>query len=1017
MNTDLGKSIVEELLEELRQADLQEEMIREGVYDPGKLKAVFLAGGPGSGKTAVTQEIFGVPNEISVSGGGLKYVGSDYAFEKMMKRAGYGTKLDKLDDETFKKITSDEPGSIRSDAKRLVTNMMNHYISGRLGIIVDGTGHNPEKIKRQAEMLKSMGYDLQMVFVNTSLEKALDRNKKRDRTLPSDIVKQKWEIVQHNIGKLKEIFGNNFSVVDNNEDIVGGKIKIPDGVNKEINKFIREPIKNPFGKKWIQRELELKRKPYAKEKSDSDVDKKTPETTSKTTQSSSQESDAAKDAKKRGLIYKGFGRWADKSNTIVAKSENGKLVKIEESLSESKASEEAKRKGLEYDAFGRWKDKSGNVVAKTKDDKLIPIKSKEVDTKSSSKLASTDKKLDKKSDKETDSKINSKIKTLVGVYSGRFQPFGMHHFQAYNQLKGATGANTFIATSNVVDKYKSPFTFGEKQKIISKYGVPSSKVVKTKSPYKPVEILEKFDPATTALVVSFGQKDADRLSGGGDYYKPFKSVKTLEGYEKHGYYIIAKHESVVVGGKELSGTAIRGMLGSHKISKEKKIPIFKKIFGWFDKDVFEMIVDRLEGTVSEAIRLSGLLLEGGAAGHMQHIFDDMQLTFGDLKNIVRLSLQGELSKEGGVTEKLDGQALAISWKDGKLIAARNKGHLKNHGAAAPDANGIKDMFAGRGAVADAFGLAMDDLQNAVNSLSEKQKKYVFDNGKNFMNLEIIYPKNANVIPYDTSLLVFHGVSTYDENGNVINQNKEFARMLAGMIKQVNQNVQKTYTIESPTFLTIPKYQDFSVKQNYFIKKIDALKSKFPLKDTDTVSVYHQMWWEDFIGKKAKSVRYSLPNNVLAKLVMRWAFYDKSNKITDIKKEIDNDRFAEWVDSFDKNDTQTQVKENMLPFEKIFLELGATVLENASGFIAANPNKVVQKIRKDLDKAVSKLKNSTDPNDLQKLKLELERIRAIGGFDKIMPSEGLVFVYKGKTFKLTGSFAPINQLIGILRYGR
>lgn len=607
--------------------------------------------------------------------------------------------------------------------------------------------------------------------------------------------------------------------------------------------------------------------------------------------------------------------------------------------------------------------------------------------------------------------------TLVGVYPGRYQPFGRHHYQAYEQLKKITGANTFIATSNKTDNTKSPFSFSEKQRIISKYGIPKNKIVRTKSPYSPEEILKKFDPKKTVLIMMYGAKDADRLKGGGKYYEPYKSNAKFKGYKDKGYYVIAKHESVKVGGKEISGTVVRNMLGSSRIGDDKKKKLFKAIFGWYDKSIFDLVVRRLKSISESHLKKNDLLTEGGAYGHMSHPFDDMNLTFGDFKNMITIALQGELDKEVSVTEKLDGQALSISWKNGKLVAARNKGQLKNQGANALSVSGVKSMFSGRGALTDAFVFAMKDLESAISSLSDKQRTKVFDEGKNFMATEIIFPKTQNVIPYDTSMLVFHGVMTYDDAGNPIGQNTEYARMLGGMIRQVNQNVQKTFTISSPSFITVPPHQDFGKKQASFTSKLNTLMKKYKLKDSDKFSVYHQMWWEEFVSKKAKSFKYSLTNDVLMGLVKRWAFNDKSMKKRDIMKSIDNEEFKSWIDSFDKEDHKDQVKTNMRPFEHLFLELGSEVLKNANGFLAANPKKSVQRIRKDLEKTLKSVRKSKDVSIMRKVKDELARIQAAGGFDALVPSEGLVFMYKNKIYKLTGSFAPINQLLGVLKYSR
>ena len=193
---------------------------------------------------------------------------------------------------------------------------------------------------------------------------------------------------------------------------------------------------------------------------------------------------------------------------------------------------------------------------------------------------------------------------------------------------------------------------------------------------------------------------------------------------------------------------------------------------------------------------------------MSHPFDDNHLTFGDFKNIIDLSLSGQLNREDNVTEKLDGQNLMVSWIGGKLRAARNKGNLQNFGASSLDINGMASKFAGRGNIKDAFVFAMKDLEKAIGSLSDKQKEKVFGNGNKWMNLEVIYPKAPRIIDYDVSELFFHGSIEIDESGRTISQVKGSARMLEGMIRQVNQHVQRKFKISNPIALSLPKVQNF-----------------------------------------------------------------------------------------------------------------------------------------------------------------------------------------------------------------
>jgi hypothetical protein len=397
-----------------------------------------------------------------------------------------------------------------------------------------------------------------------------------------------------------------------------------------------------------------------------------------------------------------------------------------------------------------------------------------------------------------------------------------------------------------------------------------------------------------------------------------------------------------------------------------------------------------------------LLMEGGAYGHMSHPFDDMDLTFGQLKDIIIKALDGEL---GVVREKTDGQALAISWKNGRLIAARNKGHLANAGENAMGIGDVASKFAGRGGLTDAYNFAMKDLSVAIDGLSQKQKEKIFNEGKCFMNIEVIWPESVNVIPYGQALLIFHNTTCYNENGEAISADQSSARMLAGMIKQVNADVQSKYTIQGPPITEIPKTQKLSSKKAGWISKLAKLQSQFGCTDSDTMAVYHQHWWENFINKNAPVKVDKLTKDAL---IRRWAFGDKSLRLNTIS----NKELQDWASKSDKVDVIKQQKDNMKKFEEIFLGVGADILEFVGSVLTVHPNKAIRSMKDRLKQVASQVKVSTDASKILKFKNELQRLNSLGGIDRIVASEGLVFFYNGKTYKLTGTFAPLNQLLGI-----
>jgi len=409
------------------------------------------------------------------------------------------------------------------------------------------------------------------------------------------------------------------------------------------------------------------------------------------------------------------------------------------------------------------------------------------------------------------------------------------------------------------------------------------------------------------------------------------------------------------------------------------------------------------------------LNEGGAFGHMAHPYDDINLTFGEISEIIEISLSGELNKEEQATEKLDGQALAISWKNGHLIAARNKGDRKNAGEDALSVQGVIDKFEGRGEISNAFGEAARDLESALSRIPEDKLEDLFDEGKKFMHLEIIYPGTTNVINYDTAKLIFHSITTYDMDGNPIDDDKKAAAQLQKIIKDVNADIQKTYHISPPTAINLPKHIEFDEKKDYFLKKLSNIEKEAGLNSSATIADYIKFKFMELIDNKDKDSE--IDDATLIGLLNRWIRFDKSFNLRKIDTFVKNKSLAEWIYNFDKKGAAEAYKEFLKPFEYLFLELGATILKNAAGFMAANPDEAVQKIKKEIERVAREIENSKDITKMDKLKTELDRIQALGGFEAIVPIEGLVFVYNGKTYKFTGSFAPVGQILGTLKYSK
>lgn len=227
----------------MEQADylLGGELLEESINDKSLFKAVFMAGGPGSGKGYVNSSIF--------EGTEAKVVNSDDLLEFLMAKNNLPLKFDPKQVELYAKQME-----VRKQAKASVTVRQDNYVNGLLPIVIDGTGKDFDDIRDQAEKLKKIGYDVSMVFVNTTLDVAKARNKKRARTVPDDVVEKGWYQVQSNLGKFQNYFGaGKFYVVDNSEVLEGDALNdFKTNMARIGMKLLKSPLENKRGQATIE---------------------------------------------------------------------------------------------------------------------------------------------------------------------------------------------------------------------------------------------------------------------------------------------------------------------------------------------------------------------------------------------------------------------------------------------------------------------------------------------------------------------------------------------------------------------------------------------------------------------------------------------------------------------------------------------------------------------------------------------------------------------------------------------
>ena len=202
--------------------------VEEGVYDPDIFKAVFMAGAPGAGKSTVAKKLF--------SSTGLRSLNIDNFHEMYLK-------LEK--DPDLKHFHS------------LTLKQRANYLDGRLGLLIDGTGRDLERVSSSKEELESLGYETAMVFVNSSLSQSLERARRREeaggRRVDPVFIERSWNQTQKNLGSLQQIFSGRLFIIDNERDM-----KDITYIEKELKKFLASEPNRPQARSWIKSQLQAK---------------------------------------------------------------------------------------------------------------------------------------------------------------------------------------------------------------------------------------------------------------------------------------------------------------------------------------------------------------------------------------------------------------------------------------------------------------------------------------------------------------------------------------------------------------------------------------------------------------------------------------------------------------------------------------------------------------------------------------------------------------------------------------
>lgn len=429
-----------------------------------------------------------------------------------------------------------------------------------------------------------------------------------------------------------------------------------------------------------------------------------------------------------------------------------------------------------------------------------------------------------------------------------------------------------------------------------------------------------------------------------------------------------------------------------------------------NKIIFESIIDR-------KVELDEVLSEGGAAGHLAHPYDIDEFDMRDLTKLIYDATHGKIKK---YVTKTDGQNIFFSVKEGKVRFARNKTDLKNFGENSLTVQGLKDKFTGHANknIEVSFGETATALEKAISKVPKSTLDRIFEEGKFWMNTEIMHPDTQNLIHYGDKLLMFHGLSEVDENGDSVGaMDTSKGTLLSGLIskyeddfdfKMVGQHVIPAKPVENAESV----FGDLKQKLNTFIRENN-------LDFNDTIRVYKFKRIGKWVKEKIRDsgieftdeqLTMALDRVINGNKVSLKLFGDGSKLIQSLEKEVGK-----------------EFKEAMLPLEFIFLNLGTIIMKSLGQYLTSDPNKskqrIIDRVNRRIDFIKTELQKIKGKKDLDpyeqtikklalKLQLELTRLEASGGLKNVSPEEGLVFTWKNKLMKFTGLFASINQITNL-----
>lgn len=402
-----------------------------------------------------------------------------------------------------------------------------------------------------------------------------------------------------------------------------------------------------------------------------------------------------------------------------------------------------------------------------------------------------------------------------------------------------------------------------------------------------------------------------------------------------------------------------------------------------------------------------VLNEGGAAGHMQFVYEDMGLPFSTMLNMFKGLMQGEIK----AIEKVDGQNIFFTWNEqqGQTMFARNTGDVKSGGM---NLMQLRQKFAGRGAVEFAFADGGTVINSALQSLDDNVRSKLFgEDGDTWVNAEIMHSSNPNVIQYSGNYIVMHSMTRFTKGQEPLLLQANFNQLVALMDSKTEKQNEKVWEWAGPKITQLINYDE----QGYgeFEQGIAQLCAKYSI-DINTSTI------GDFVYATIKQKLKDVVS-MAASIDIALCVAEKSeDNAVSLKKK--HKEYAGIVSDFCTSDSKLKRQSQAVePIKDLVFELSFKVLQGVSSFFVKDQSTEIKRLHKELEKTIAAVEQAQDAHREQRMQIlqsNMKRLQAISNVASAL--EGVVFSSPdapGKLFKITGAFAPANQILGMRRYRR